>query len=92
MRRPSSWDKARHGPALSWVAPVVAMPEEFCPIATISRVHLLIIEIAGNLFAIDTASYNGVWDDKEQERATPFEAEHILSLGEVAKVTWRSFR
>jgi hypothetical protein len=57
---------------------------------SISRVHLLIIEIAGNLFAIDTASSNGVWDDEEQERATPLGVEHTLSLGDVAKVVWRS--
>jgi hypothetical protein len=57
---------------------------------SISRVHLLIIEIAGSLFAIDTASYNGLWDDQEQERATLLEVEHPLSLGEAAKVVWRS--
>jgi hypothetical protein len=57
---------------------------------SISRVHLLIIEIAGNLFAIDTASSNGVWDEEERERATLLEAEHTLALGEVAQVTWRS--
>jgi hypothetical protein len=58
---------------------------------SISRVHLLIIEIAGNLFAVDTASYNGVWDDKERERTTPLEDEHPLTLAEVATVAWRSF-
>jgi hypothetical protein len=59
---------------------------------SVSRVHLLIIEIAGHLFAIDTASSNGVWEDKERERATPLEVERPLSLGEVATVAWRSLR
>jgi hypothetical protein len=58
---------------------------------TVSRVHLLVIEIAGKLFAVDTASCNGVWDDKEQERATPLELDRPLLLGEVATVAWRSF-
>jgi hypothetical protein len=57
---------------------------------TVSRVHLLVIEIAEKLFAIDTASYNGVWDDKEQERATLLEIDRPLLLGEVATVAWRS--
>jgi hypothetical protein len=52
-------------------------------------VHLLIIEIAGNLFAIDAASYNGVWDDKEQERAVLLELGRPLSLSDVATVEWR---
>jgi hypothetical protein len=56
---------------------------------SISRVHLLIIEIAGNLFAIDAASYNGVWDDKEQERAVLLELERPLALSDVATVEWR---
>ncbi len=59
---------------------------------SISRVHLLIIEIAGNLFAIDAASYNGVWGDKERERATLLELEHPLSLSDVATVEWHSFQ
>ncbi len=59
---------------------------------SISRVHLLIIEIAGNLFAIDVASYNGVWNDKERERATLLELDHPLSLSDVATVEWHSFQ
>jgi hypothetical protein len=61
---------------------------------TISRVHLLIIEIAENLFAVDTASYNGVWGAEEQvcERATPLVLEQPLTLGDVATVEWRPFQ
>ncbi len=57
---------------------------------SVSRVHMLIIEIAGRLFAIDTASYNGVWDEDEQERATALEVKRALSLGDVATVVWHS--
>ena len=56
---------------------------------SISRVHLLVIEIAGRLYAIDTASYNGTWGDDGQERVTPLEPERALSLGDVASLVWR---
>ncbi len=59
---------------------------------SVSRVHLLIIEIAGNRFAIDTASSNGVWEDEERERATALGVDQTLSLDEVAQVTWHTFR
>jgi hypothetical protein len=59
---------------------------------SISRVHLLIIEIAENLFAIDAASYNGVWHEKERERATLLELERSLTLSDVATVEWHSFQ
>lgn len=56
---------------------------------TISRVHLLIIEIAGVLYAIDTASSNGVFEDDAQERATRLEPGSSISLSDVAIVEWR---
>ena len=56
----------------------------------VSRVHLLIIEIAGVLYAIDTASSNGVFDDETRERATRLEPEGSLSLSDVAIVEWRT--
>jgi len=55
----------------------------------VSRVHLLIIEIAGVLYAIDTASSNGVFDDEARERATRLEPGGSLSLSDVAIVEWR---
>ena len=54
----------------------------------ISRVHLLIIEIAGVLYAIDTASSNGTFRDEDRERATRLEAGKPVSLGEAASVEW----
>ena len=56
----------------------------------VSRVHLLIVEIAGVLYAIDTASSNGVFDDEARERATRLEPGGSLSLSDVAVVEWRT--
>ncbi len=56
----------------------------------ISRVHLLIIEIAGVLYAMDTASSNGVFGDAHRERARRLESGTSLSLSDVAKVEWRT--
>lgn len=56
----------------------------------VSRVHLLIIEVAGTLYAIDTASSNGVFDDDARERATPLEPGGSISLSDVAIVEWRT--
>jgi hypothetical protein len=53
-------------------------------------VHLLIIQIAGKLYAIDTASSNGVFDDDARERATPLEPGSSISLSDVAIVEWRA--
>ena len=55
---------------------------------TISRVHLLVIEIAGVLYAIDTASSNSVFDHDARERASRLEPGTSLSLGDVATVEW----
>jgi hypothetical protein len=57
----------------------------------ISRVHLLIIEVAGRLYAIDTASKNGVYGGAGSERATVLESGTRLSLGGFATVEWRFF-
>ena len=60
----------------------------------ISRVHLLVLNIAGRLYAIDTASTNGTWvrdpDDTCREvRITPLEPAEELLLGEeLAFVRW----
>lgn len=56
----------------------------------ISRVHILIIEIAGVLYAIDTASSNGIFEEDARERATPLEPGGTISLSDVAIVEWRS--
>jgi hypothetical protein len=55
----------------------------------ISRVHLLVLEIAGMLYAIDTASSNGVWCGEEEVRLVPLTSGTTLTLGEnLARVRW----
>jgi len=51
---------------------------------TISRVHLLVIEIAGTLYAIDTASSNGTFSRDGRERVAPLDGSSSLSLGDFA--------
>jgi len=51
---------------------------------TISRVHLLVIEIAGTLYAIDTASLNGTFSRDGRERVAPLDGSSSLSLGDFA--------
>jgi len=57
----------------------------------ISRVHLLIVEIAGRLYAIDTASKNGVWARGGEHRVRQLESGTILSICGRATVEWRFF-
>ncbi|GMR24694.1 MAG: hypothetical protein BMS9Abin37_3278 [Acidobacteriota bacterium] len=57
----------------------------------ISRVHVLIVEIAGSLYAIDTASKNGVWGHGAEERAQLLESGATFSLCGLARVEWRFF-
>lgn len=57
----------------------------------ISRVHLLVIEIGGRVYAIDTASTNGTWivDDDSEVRIVPLEAGVELCLGnDLAYLRW----
>lgn len=57
----------------------------------ISRVHLLLIEIAGGLYAIDAASSNGVWCGPEEVRVAALRGGTTLSLGEgLARLEWRT--
>lgn len=57
----------------------------------ISRVHLLIVDVGGSLYAVDTASKNGVFGKLQPERATPLETGTTLSLAGRATVEWRFF-
>ncbi len=57
----------------------------------ISRVHLLLIEVAGGLYAIDAASSNGVWCGEEEIRVAAVRPGTRLSLGEgLARLEWRT--
>jgi hypothetical protein len=57
----------------------------------ISRVHLLLVEVAGALYAIDTASSNGMWCGEDEARVVLLEHGRSLTLGEgLARLEWRS--
>ncbi len=57
----------------------------------ISRVHALIVAMAGSLYAIDTASKNGVWGEQGEERAQLLESGTKFSLCGLARIEWRFF-
>jgi FHA domain len=57
----------------------------------ISRVHLLIVEVAGKIYAVDTASKNGVFRKTRPECATVLESGTTISLAGRATVEWRFF-
>ncbi len=57
----------------------------------ISRVHALIVEMAGSLYAIDTASKNGVWGHGGEERAQLLESGTTFTLCGLARIEWRFF-
>jgi hypothetical protein len=56
----------------------------------ISRVHLLLVQLRGRLYAVDAASSNGVWLDGEEVRAAEVPDGRTLVLGDrLARVCWR---
>lgn len=57
----------------------------------ISRVHLLIVDVAGRIYAVDTASKNGVFQKTRPEGATVLESGTTISLSGRATVEWRFF-
>ncbi len=59
--------------------------------SALSRVHLLVLELDGSLYAIDTASRNGSWCREERIRATRLLPGLPLSLAGKATVEWRPF-
>jgi FHA domain len=55
----------------------------------ISRVHVLVVEIEGALYAIDTGSTNGVYEGGADVRVAPLAAGSELVLGDdLARVEW----
>jgi hypothetical protein len=57
----------------------------------LSRVHLLMVEMAGGFYAIDTASKNGVWHGRRSVAVVRLEPGVVLMLADQARVEWRSF-
>ncbi len=55
----------------------------------ISRIHVLVIEIAGRLYAIDTASKNGLWLGETEVKVYPLTFHQKLTLGRnCASMEW----
>jgi len=58
--------------------------------ASVSRVHLLVIQLDGGLYAIDTASTNGSWVDGQEVRVVGLQDGARVALGgEDTWVEWR---
>jgi hypothetical protein len=57
----------------------------------LSRVHLLLVEMGGAFYAVDTASKNGVWQGSRRVHVVRLEPGLELTLADQASVEWRSF-
>jgi hypothetical protein len=57
----------------------------------LSRVHLLVVEIDGVLYGIDTASKNGSWNGEDRVRAVSLRPGLRVHLADKATVEWRPF-
>ena len=58
---------------------------------SLSRVHLLVIEVGGTLYAIDTASRNGSWLDGQPFRCVRLEPGRPVTLPVNVRVEWQPF-
>lgn len=58
----------------------------------VSRVHLLMVRIAGEVWAIDTASTHGLWRAGRSVTADVLSDPDQLTLGDVATISWRRLR
>ena len=55
----------------------------------LSRVHLLLVHLGGELLALDTASTNGTWRGPVEIQTTVLEDSDTLELGETLVLRWR---
>ncbi|HEX2570961.1 MAG TPA: FHA domain-containing protein [Polyangia bacterium] len=58
----------------------------------LSRVHMLMVRIGDAVWAIDTASTNGVWRGEDPLVADRLGDNETLDLGTVATLTWKRLR
>jgi hypothetical protein len=58
----------------------------------VSRVHLLLVEMAGGFYAIDTASRNGLWCGSRDVPVARLLPGLVLALADEASVEWRPFQ
>jgi hypothetical protein len=55
----------------------------------ISRVHVLVLEVGGKMYAVDAGSQNGIWLQSERVRLAPLGSGRTVSLaGRVAELEW----
>jgi hypothetical protein len=55
----------------------------------VSRVHLLVVEVEGTLYAIDTGSTNGTFQGEDEVRIVPLASGTALILGDgLARMEW----
>jgi pSer/pThr/pTyr-binding forkhead associated (FHA) protein len=58
----------------------------------VSRVHALLVKIGGDLWAIDTASTNGLWRGHMAVQAEILKDVETLRLGHVATLSWERYK
>jgi len=56
---------------------------------SLSRVHLLVVELDGELLAVDTGSTNGTWVEGRRTRCARLDPGRRLLLAGIADVEWR---
>ena len=61
-------------------------------VAPVSRVHLLIARVEGELWAVDTASTNGTYHDDCEIRQIRLQPGTALRLGNAASLTWEAVK
>jgi hypothetical protein len=54
----------------------------------VSRVHLLLVQMGEELWAIDTASTNGTWQDEARIETTTLDDLDSLKLGDALQLQW----
>lgn len=57
----------------------------------LSRVHLLVVEVDGELHAIDTCSKNGTWEGGRPVRSVRLLPNVTLTLARHTRISWRPF-
>jgi hypothetical protein len=61
-------------------------------LGSLSRVHLLLVRLGGDVLAIDTASLNGTWRGRTEIETTVLGDPDSLVLGRVLRLHWRRLR
>jgi pSer/pThr/pTyr-binding forkhead associated (FHA) protein len=58
------------------------------PVQSLSRVHVVLLDVQGELFLFDSGSTNGTWAEGEQLSALALESGGSLKLGEEVTLKW----